>query len=438
MKKIPKGISNAILKSLGAGVVPFKGLEHIAVGRKREIDVFIKSFEILKEGGADFKFISGRFGSGKSFMLHFIRSLAIKNNFVVSEVDLTKEKLFTGSSGQGINTYKEIINNLSTKACQDGNALPSILEKWISNEKSKVVAEKDISDDDQLNNLVQKKIFETVNQMENLINGFDFAKIINNYWKGYLENDSEMKSNSLKWLRGEITTKNEAKKLLNIGLVVDDKNYYDYIKLLANFVSSVGYNGLIILIDEVATLYTITHSQSRNNNYEKVLAILNETLQGRTEHIGIYMGITPEALTDDRRGIFSNKALKTRLDTTSIIKKAYNNVSGPVIELKKLSIEETFTLLKKLTEIHSLHYKYENKITDKNIESYLIEINKKLGAEDLSTPRELIRNYLAILDYLYENSNISFNDAIGNEKIVNINTKKNKNDTDDEFSEFSL
>ena len=133
---VPKRMAATIINALKGGVVPRVGLEYITVGRAEEIDAILRDIELIEAGGATFRFIVGKYGSGKSFLLQTIRNYATGRGFAVMDADLSPERRFAGTKGQGLATYKELVRNLSVKAKPDGGALPLILEKWISGIKA--------------------------------------------------------------------------------------------------------------------------------------------------------------------------------------------------------------------------------------------------------------------------------------------------------------
>lgn len=437
---IPKRVSTALLNSLGSGVVSRVGLEYIAVGRKDEVAALLKDLENISEGGAGFRFITGRYGSGKSFLLQLIRNYAMERNFVVADADLSPERRLTGANGQGLATYRELMNNFATKTRPDGGALTSILERWISTIQTTIAKETGLRPDNpEFCDAIESRIMETVNNMEGMVHGFDFATVLSSYWKGYRLGDDNLKNASIKWLRGEYTNKTDAKTDLKVKVIIDDSSWYDYLKIMTKFVSKIGYKGLIVIIDETVNLYKVSHTQSRQNNYEKILTMFNDTMQGKAQNIGILMGITPQALEDPRRGLYSYEALKSRLSESRFISDDCQNLLTPTIKLKVLTPEEIFVLLDKLAGIHSTHYGYERVVNAENLQGFLQEIANKLGAQELLTPRETIRDFISILNILYQNPNKNFNDFIKSSEFVPSKEHEVLEDTvSPELAEFSL
>ncbi|MCL2632812.1 MAG: ATP-binding protein, partial [Coriobacteriia bacterium] len=310
--QVPPRIANILINALKGGVVPRVGLEYITVGRALEIDAILRDVDLVADGGATFRFIVGRYGSGKSFLLQTIRNHATARGFAVVDADLSPERRFAGTKGQGLATYRELVSNLSTKSKPDGGALPLIIERWISGIQTEV-ATKVSPTDSRFDQLVEQRVIEVASSLEGMVNGFDFARAIITYWKAYQADDSTTKSNVLKWFRAEYPTRREAKADLGINFIVTDENWYDFLKVLASFLVSAGYRGLLVMIDELVNIYKIPNSITRQNNYEKILTIYNDVLQGKASHIGFLMGGTPQCIEDRYRGIFSYEALRSRL-----------------------------------------------------------------------------------------------------------------------------
>jgi hypothetical protein len=297
---------------------------------KRKSPPLSQDLENIAEGGAAFRFVVGRYGSGKSFMLQLIRNQAMEKGFVVADADLSPERRLAGGNNQGVATYRELMGNIATRTNPSGGAIALILEKWISTILSQVAQDtgKRLNDegfDDQ----VEIKIREVVDNLEGLVHGFDFANVIIAYWRGYREDNSDKKDAALRWLRGEFATKTEAKSALGVRVIIDDDTWYDYIKLFAKFVSDIGYKGLLILLDEAVHLYKITHAASRQSNYDKLLAMFNDAMQGKAEHLGILVGGTPQFLEDSRRGLHSDEAWRTRLAKSRFLKTGFKILPRP-------------------------------------------------------------------------------------------------------------
>ncbi|MFX1252111.1 MAG: ATP-binding protein [Promethearchaeota archaeon] len=437
--KIPKRVTATILKSLSAGVVPRIGLEHIAVGRKNEIESILEDLENIAYGGATFRFFIGRYGSGKSFLIQLIRNYAMDRDYVVADADLTPERRFIGGN-KGVATYRELMKNLSTKTRPDGGAIAAILEKWISKVQSKVMTEKNLKPQDpQFLTAVEQQIMISVNNIKDLVHGFDFASIISTYWRGHKLGEDAKKEAALKWLRGEYPNKIEAKRELNVSVIIDDQTWYDYIKLLARFVTEIGYKGLLIFFDEAVNLYKITHTISRTNNYEKLLTMFNDTMQGKASHLGIFVGGTPQFLEDRRRGLYSYEALHSRLMESRFVKEGLQDFSSPVIKLERLSLEEIFVLLTRVMNIHTLHYAYESNLTDEDLKDFIEVILSRIGAEKLLTPREFVREFIIINNVMRKNPEKSFGQLIHGEDFQpKILAQQDESVKGTEFEEFSI
>ena len=412
-RRIPKRISTALLNSLGSGVVPRIGLEYVAVGRSAEVTALLEDIGNVGEGAGAFRFIVGRYGSGKSFMLQLIRNYAMDRDFVVADADLSPERRLAGSGGQGLATYRELLRNLSTKTRPDGGALPALLERWISGMQSAVIRDSGLRPDDPaFGGEVEMRIMEVVNDLEGMVHGFDFGRVVSAYWRGHRTDDDDLKSAALRWLRGEFSTKTEAREHLDVRVIITDGVWYDYLKLLARLVTDMGYKGLLLLIDEAVNLYKITHSVSRNNNYEKLLSMFNDTMQGKAANLGIVMGGTPQFVEDPRRGLYSYEALRSRLAKSRFADEKLVNTGSPIIRLQQLTHEEVYVLLGRLLKVHGNHYGYEPAVSSEDLQVFLQEVVNRLGAEELLTPREVVRDFIAVLNILRQNPEVRLSDLV--------------------------
>ena len=401
--KIPKRIASVIINSLKGGVVPRIGLPYITVGGENEIDAFLNDIEIIGEGGAAFRFIVGKYGSGKSFLLQTVRSYAMDKNMVVADADLSPERRLQGTRGQGLATYKELIRNMSTKTRPEGGALTLILDRWISGLQTEVMNENSLGiDDDRIPALTERKISEVISSLNEMVHGFDFARLLTVYYKAYLNGDDESKARVVKWFRGEYTTKTEAKAELGVNIIITDDDWYEYIKLFALFLKKAGYSGLLILIDELVNIYKIPNSITRQYNYEKILTMYNDTMQGKAQYMGIIMSGTPQCIEDTRRGVYSYEALKSRLTEGRFGKGELRDMSAPVIKLAPLTYEELLVLIEK-TEIHAVLYEYTPDVTENDMIEFIKLEFSRIGADSAITPREVIRDYIELLNIIHQN-----------------------------------
>ena len=437
--KVPRRIATTLMNSLKGGVVPRIGLGYIAVGREQEIKALLNDVDIIEEGGSTFRFLVGRYGAGKSFLLQTIRTHVMDRGFVVIDADLSPERRLMGTKGQGLATYKELIQNMSTKTKPDGQALPLILEKWISGIKTQVMQEMGENTDAlEFSKKIKSKIFENIASLEGMVHGFDFAKVITMYYEAYEEADDEKKSKVLKWFRGEYTTKTEAKNELGINIIITDDNWYEYVKLFATFLVNAGYKGMLMLVDELVNLYRIPTSVTRQYNYEKILMMYNDTLQGKAKHLGIIMGGTPQCVEDTRKGIFSYDALRSRLTEGKFASEDTVNLLSPIIRLKRLTPDEMFILIEKLRDIHSDLHEYKSELTQEDLMSFIKIEYERVGANTNITPREVIRDFIELLDILYQNPNKKFSDIIGDEKFEFAKGDNTEEEESKEFEDFEV
>ena len=437
--KIPKRILGTLLNSLGAGVVPRVGLEYVAIGRNDEIASVVRDLDNISEGMGACRFIIGKYGSGKSFLIGLIRSNAIGRGFVCADADLSPERRFIGTKGQGIATYRELIKNLSVKEYPDQGALEGIISGWLGDMMSEVLASGQCkADSPELTEIMSSKIWEVLKKLRGFVNGFDFVKVIDCYFKGYISGDEQLKQDSLRWLRGEFSTRLEARtSLLGVNSIIDDTNWYDYIKLYAVFFRFIGYKGFLVFFDECVNLYKIANRISRENNYEKILSMFNDTMQGKAQSLGIFFGGTPQFMEDNRRGLFSYEALKSRLEAGRFTRDRMD-MTGPVIRLSRLSDDELFALLTRLLTLHSSYYAYAPNLSDEQLLAFLSASLGRVGADELITPREITRDFLGVLNVMMQEKDCDFEKLIGQVASSPANSEDEDEEDDFDIPELTL
>ena len=437
-RQVPTRIANILINSLKGGVVPRAGLEYITVGRTQEINAILHDIEMIQEGGASFRFIVGKYGSGKSFLLQTIRNYAAARGFAVVDGDLSPERRFAGTKGQGLATYKELIQNQSTKAKPDGGALPLILEKWISGIQASVKAEQNV-EGEEFEALVERQIYAVAGSLEGMVNGFEFARAVVLYWKAYREDNAALKSNVLRWFRGEYPSRKEARGDLGINFIVNDETWYDFLKLFAVFLVGAGYRGLLVLIDELVNLYKIPNSITRANNYEKILTMYNDVLQGKARYIGFLMGGTPQCVEDKYKGLFSYEALRSRLAEGHFATEDRKDMTAPIIRLQMLTQEEMYILVEKLKDIHGQLYGYTPSLTHEDLVYFLTVEYNRVGAQTHITPREIIRDFIELANILYQNPGQSPAEVLGGNSFqLARGGLENQEEVSGEFKEFEL
>lgn len=421
--RVPKRVAAVIINSLKGGVVPRIGLPYITVGREAEIRALLTDLSLIADGGASFRFLVGRYGSGKSFLLQTIRTHAMGEGFVVADADLSPERRLQGGQGQGLATYRELMRNLSTKTRPEGGALMLILDRWISNLQMQVAGELGTGatapggtpvsngaaapggapNDPALNQAVEARIREQVASLEEMVHGFDFARLLTLYYRAVVDGNDELKGNVARWFRGEYRTKTEARQELGVSIIIGDDDWYDYVKLFAQFLKGAGYQGMLVLIDELVNLYKIPNSVTRQYNYEKILTMYNDTLQGKAHHLGIIMGGTPQSIEDRSRGVFSYEALRSRLTQGRFAAEGMRDMLAPIIHLHPLTYEELLVLIEKLQQIHAGYFGYEARLNEGDLVQFLQIEFGRVGADTHLTPREVIRDFIELLDIAYQN-----------------------------------
>ena len=438
-RKVPRRIAQTVLNSLKGGVVPRVGLPYITVGRKSEIEALLHDVDILEEGGASFRFIVGRYGSGKSFLIQTIRNYVMDRGFIVADADLSPERRLQGTRGQGLATYRELISNLSTKTKPEGGALTLVLDRWISGVQSQALQETGLEPGSPaLTQAVDQKIVAVTSAVSELVHGFEFAKLLSLYYHAYVEGEEEKKQQVARWFRGEYATKREAKEELGVNILITDDNWYEYLKLFAVFFRLAGYAGMMIFIDELVNLYKIPNAITRQYNYEKLLTMYNDTLQGKARYLGVVMGATPQAIEDKRRGVYSYEALRSRLAEGKFSRPGARDLLAPVIRLEPLTPEEMLVLCEKLCAMHAGLYGYQRSLSTQELADFIKLEYGRIGADQNITPREVIRDFIELLDLLYQNPSLTLGELMESEVFTYAKSQAVSDETDANYVEFTL
>ncbi|MDD6458713.1 MAG: ATP-binding protein [Lactimicrobium massiliense] len=438
-RKVPRRIAQTVLNSLKGGVVPRIGLPYIAVGRKNEIAALLHDVDLISEGGASFRFIVGKYGAGKSFLMQTIRNYVMDKGFIVVDADLSPERRLMGTKGQGLATYRELIGNLSTKTKPEGGALTLVLDRWISQVQSSAMAKSGLSaGDPALGKLVDQEIYAVTSSVSELVHGFEFAHLLSMYYHAYLDGDDEAKAKVVKWFRGEYATKTEAKNELGVNIIISDDNWYDYLKLFAMFFRLAGYTGMMIMIDELVNIAKIPNAITRQYNYEKMLMMYNDALQGKAKYLGILMGATPQALEDRHRGIYSYEALRSRLAEGKFSRPGARDLLAPVIRLDPLTADEMLVLCEKLADMHADLYGYTRKLADQDLASFIQMEYARIGADQNITPREVIRDFIELLDLLYQNPDMNLQELMQSDQFTYNKSDAVSDQTDEKYAEFTI
>ena len=436
--KIPRRIAQTLINSLKGGVVPRVGLPYVTVGRKAEIDALLHDVDIIAGGGASFRFIVGRYGSGKSFLLQTIRNYVMAKNFVVVDADLSPERRLQGTRGQGLATYKELIRNMSTKTRPEGGALSLILDRWISSVQQEAAQASGLSvTDPALAAEAEKRISAVIASLSEMVHGFDFARLLTLYYRASLSGDDESKGKVLKWFRGEYATKTEARQELGVNIIITDDDWYEYLKLFACFLQQAGYAGMLVLIDELVNIYKIPNAITRQYNYERILTMYNDTMQGKAQHLGVILCGTPQCMEDPRRGVYSYEALRSRL-AEGRFSGQHKDLLSPVIRLQPLTPEEMLILVEKLAGIHAELYEYVQIVQQQDMADFIEIEFGRIGADEHITPREVIRDFIEVLDIVYQNPEIKVRELLGGDSFTYAQNAVLEEAAGQDFAEFEL
>jgi hypothetical protein len=433
MKKTPirPKDRDAVIQSLRAGVVPRAGQHLIQVGRKREIETLVTDIDRIADGGSSIRFVIGEYGAGKTFFLNLVRAVAMEKKVVTASADLNPDRRLHATGGQARSLYAELMRNLSTRTKPDGGAMAGIVEKFIATAKSEATAS---------GKTTESVIREKLELLTEMVNGFDFADVIAAYFRGFEEGNEALKSDAIRWLRGEFTTKTDAKQALGVRTIVDDASFYDQLKLFARFVRLAGYSGFIVCLDELVNLYKLSNTQARNANYEQILRILNDSLQGSAVGLGFILGGTPEFLMDTRRGLYSYPALQSRLAENTFAQAGLVDYSGPVVRLSSLTPEDFYVLLAKLRNVYAYGDPEKYLLPDDGIVPFMEHCAKRIGDNYFRTPRTTITAFINLLAVLEQNTGTDWRTLVGALDIApdHGGTSDVEVDEDDELASFKL
>lgn len=422
---------DAVVQSLRAGVVPRAGQHLIQVGRAREVETLVSDIDRLADGGSSFRLVIGEYGAGKTFFLNLVRAIAMERKLVVASADLNPDRRLHASGGQARSLYAELMRNLATRTKPEGGALAGVVEKFISTAKADAKAQ---------GVPTEQVLRAKLEQLTELVNGYDFADVIAAYCRGFDEGNEQLKSDAIRWLRGEFATRTDARAALGVRTIVDDSSVYDQLKLMGRFVRLAGFSGLLVCLDELVNLYKLANAQARNSNYEQLLRMLNDSLQGTAVGLGFVLGGTPEFLMDTRRGVYSYQALQSRLAQNSFAGNGLVDFSGPVVRLSSLTAEDFYVLLTKIRHVYASGDEAKYLLPDEAIEQFMAHCSKRLGESFFRTPRTTITAFINLLAVLEQNTGTTWQSLIGSVEVAEDHGGDTDLDvqTDDELSSFKL
>ena len=386
---------DVILQALSAGVVPRAGLRHIQVGRAAEVGALVRDIDRIADGGSALRYVIGEYGAGKTFFLNLIRLIALERKCVSIHADLAPDRRIHATSGQARGLYAEAVRNMATRTKPDGGALPSVVERFVT---------ECVKDGEARAIPVERVIDEKLARLQEHVGGYDYAIVLKAYWRGSEESDEHLKASALRWLRGEYSTKTEARQALGVRAIIDDGDVYDSLKLLAAFVKLAGYAGMLVVFDEMVNLYKLQSAQARNQNFEQLLRMLNDVLQGNVSGLGFVFGGTPEFLMDTRRGLYSYQALQSRLAENAFATNGLVDLSGPVLRLQNLTPEDLLILLSNIRAVFAHGEPSKHLVPDEALPAFMQHCQRRIGEAYFRTPRNTIKAFVQFLAVLEQNA----------------------------------
>ena len=425
---------DVIIQALRAGVVPRLGLRHIQVGRAREIEEMLRDIRRIEDGGSSIRFVIGEFGSGKTFFLNLVRLIALEKGLVAMSADLAPDRRLYATGGQARSLFAEMARNLSTRTKPDGGALPSVVERFVSRAAQAAGPGGDVD------SVIRSKLAH----FEEYVGGYDFATVVGRYWEGHETGNEKLKSDVLRWLRAEFATRTDSRRALGVRTIVTDASVYDHLKLYSAFVREAGYKGLLVVLDEMVNLYKLVNSRARNSNFEQILRILNDVLQGSASYLGFVMGGTPEFLMDTRRGLYSYPALQSRLAENTFARDGLIDLSGPVIGLQNLSPEDLYVLLDKIRAVFAAGPTGSALVPREALKAFMAHCSKRIGNAYFRTPRNTVKAFVSLLSVVEQNPGAEWRKLVGNVDIhrdsesAPAGASDSEDDADDELASFRL
>src|ERR1017187_1725807 len=395
---------DAIVSSLRAGVVPQRGFAHIQVGRADEVAAVGRDLDRVADGGSMVRFVVGDYGAGETFFLQLAASIAAEKKLVIAAADLTPDRRLHATGGQARGLYAELMRNLATRSTPDGGALPGVVDRFVTTAQSDARS-RGVS--------VASVIAGRLQDLSQMVGGYDFAQVIGQYWDGYDSGNDQLMADAIRWLRGEFTTRTDARSALGVRTIIDDASVYDTLKLMARFVRLAGFAGLLVCFDEMVNLYKLANTVARNGNYEQVLRIVNDCLQGNAAGLGVLFSGTPELLIDTRRGLYSYDALRSRLAENSFAVGGLADYTGPVLRLANLTPEDMFVLLGKLRHVYAGGDPSRYLVPDEAVPAFMNHCAHRIGDAYFRTPRTTVMEFLNLLAVLDQNPGADWRALVG-------------------------
>ncbi|MCP3105492.1 ATP-binding protein [Myxococcus sp. K15C18031901] len=344
---------DAIVQSLRAGIVPRVGLRHLQVGRGEEVRALVGDIERITAGGSAIRFVLGDDGSGKTFLLNLVRSIALEKRLVTVHADLNPGRLFLATDGKARGLYAELMRNLATRARSEGGALTNVVERFLTQALA-VARARDAN--------AEAVIREQLSALSELVGGYDFAEVLVAYWRGHDTGNETLEADALRWLRGEFSTQADARRALGVCSIVDDAGFYDQLALMARFVRLAGYAGVLVCLDVQVNLHTLVDANARASD------IVDDCLRGSPVGLGFFFGGTP--------GFLGDEVSPSRLAAKNLVEAS----ASPVLRLANLTPEDLYILLTRLRRLYSVGLPTPPHLPDEALEGFMAHCSVHLGA----------------------------------------------------------
>jgi hypothetical protein len=395
-----------VIDALRGGEAPERCTRYLPIGRKDEIDEFKRLLKDVERGKVATKFINAQFGMGKSILLKRMEAIAIENNFAVSYIDLPKRAADLPFNKFEI-VYTKIVQTLKSKS---GSSFKEIVDNWLLDLKNKAIAMLDnpLRSEDPVVIRLMKESLDPVREYSH-----SFAVVLENYYMILKTGNDEGAGYALAWLKGDPNMPADKRKFIGVKGTITKEESFNFLKALAIFLKSIGYYGLVVLIDEAENIMNLTPRNSREGAYGNIKT-LHANEHGLENIMFIFAGTSQLYYEGEQKGIWSYNALYERIKDA--LHSTYKNIKEPVIELEGLKREELMEVSEKIIEIHDLAYNWDprQKMNPPVLEQILDYYESRAGLSGGKViPRDFIRGFVSVLDVTQQNPEITEEEILG-------------------------
>lgn len=388
-------ILREIIDSLRNGTVPAEGTENIAVGIDEELTEIQDQIERTREDKSAFKFIIGDYGSGKTFFSTSVREMAYDKKFVVSSVVISQETPLHKFE----ELYRKIMEGMRTSENKKIPAFNFILEEWLLNIEDKVIEIEGL-DPYEDSKKFQIEMNKRINEELMIVGSIaaSFANAIRAFYKAKYEGDTVLAQGAVAWLKGD-NVRAELKSKLGVIGTITRENSFEFFRALLQMIKTAGYEGLMIILDEVETVQKLVRKDMRSAAYENLRFFIDESDRNSFPScFFLYTGTTD--LMESEKGFKSLEPLYQRIKVEREKGDKFKNLRQPVMFLDGLNRDRLYEVACRVRNIHGQVYSWmpNDKLTDDFIKRLINDMTLGFGGEINIGPRGFLRTLIDILD----------------------------------------